>query len=258
MTSRVPQEIALVDTNTLHYIVLYLRFADKHSLFPFPATPSLVSHARKQIATLGEKALIHSLRRGLSTVSWLLSRRAQVQYASVSQLELMHGRSRGRVIESFAREGVPDRFWRIPPEDVAEQRLTVSDLESICREVKRLPEGFLGIGLQSPNTMLAEAEVWTLSIELMGLVYIAVADSIILATALCNQIDFLITSDQYLQSVVNRICMPQCDRYRMIRKRVQKLIAQTIPSDPSDVNLPRAFSISASGATIPDVIGTAG
>ena len=109
-------KVAFLDTNTLHYIGLYLEHAKEKNLFPFGAesTKNGKDRAIEEVNSLAEVDLRKSLKRGLQTFDFLLTQDVQVQYATVSELELLNGRIRGRAVVSAAKEGVPDRMVPYP------------------------------------------------------------------------------------------------------------------------------------------------
>ena len=251
------QKIAFLDTNTLHYIRIYLEYAKKKDLFPWGIEDEAAEKdaAIKNVNDIEEINLRKSLKRGLETVYWLSAQDLQVQYAPVSELELLTARTRGRAILSAAKEGVPDRIWSRFQEKEIRERVGPTELMEIKDKVDKL------------TSMLEEARVAVkanhsgqtsdaleLAKDINGLVYMEAMDSVIYANALVAQAKYLFTADGYLKETVNYIHNP-CGkpRYEEIRRQLQKLICQIILGNPDDVELPSAHTVTANGTLSPDL-----
>ena len=251
------QKVAFLDTNTLHYIGIYLEYSKDRDLFPwdFEDATKEKETAIGIVNNIEEAGLRKSLRKGLETVDLLLTQGIQVQYAPVSELELLTGRTKGRAILSAAEEGVPDRIWSRFQEKEIRERVGPTELMEIKDKVDRL------------TSMLEEARVAVkanhsgqtsdaleLAKDINGLVYMEAMDSVIYANALVAQAKYLFTADGYLKETVNYIHNP-CGkpRYEEIRRQLQKLICQIILGNPDDVELPSAHTVTANGTLSPDL-----
>ena len=127
------RSVAFLDTNTLHYIGIYLEFAKEHNLFPLAkdVAENEKHAAAERVNELAEANLKKSLKQGLEIVHFLATRDLQVQYAPASELELLTGRTRGKAVVSAAKEGVPDRMWSRFPEREVRDRVTLADSSAI-------------------------------------------------------------------------------------------------------------------------------
>ena len=228
------REVVFLDTNTLHYLALFVTFACDNG---FTVKDIGSDGLRKRIDQEGEARYRKSLQRGHKLISFVLREDAQIEYSHFSVVELLCGRIKGAVITRLAKEGAPERMWsRIKEEDIRER--SEPDLPNIRKGVNDLASV-----LTEWNIIFAAREsegridVLRLAMEIVGLVYMSPADSIVYAEAIAAQPDFLVTEDDYLYQTVNRIHAPNGhNRYQKIRQDLQLLIG--------DYELPRACKCS--------------
>ena len=238
------QEVAFLDTNVMHYIGLYLPFAKDEHLFPWDGVgegdESSVARASAAIDCIEEDNLVTGLRKGLATVAMVTTQKLTVQYAAVSELELVTGRAKGRAILSAAKEGLPARMWSRFSEDEIAKRVGIDELADITAGVADLTEmlGDAGIGVvrsSSGRTL----EVLGLAMGINGLVYVEAMDSLVYASALLSQADYLYTTDGYLKRMINLIANPEHrSRYRSVRGRLLQLVGDLLLTEASGVVLP--------------------
>ena len=250
------RKVVFLDTNTLHYIGIYLEYAKEKGLFPMGSkdTAKEKEAAAENVNNLAEVAVRKSLKRGLETVDFLSRQDVYVQFAPVSELELLTGRTRGKAIMSAAREGVPDRIWSRFREGEIRERVSLTELEEIKDGVYELTSMLeeSGVAVKTGGRDQT-SELLELAKGINGLVYLEPVDSIIYASSLVAQADYLLTADGYLKQTVNYICGPGSEpRYDEIRKKLQELISQIILGNPYDVELPSAYTVTAGGEVQPN------
>ncbi len=251
------RKVAFLDTNTLHFIGIYLKYARSKDLFPWGSVGSADGKATaiQSVEDLQEHALKNSLKRGLETVDFLATLDVEVQYSPVSELELLTGRTRGAAIRHAAEEGVPDRMWSKFREDEIRERVPLAETTDIKEAVDRLTTMIEESGV-AVATKTTEQANYTLELAkgINGLIYIEAMDSIIYAGALIAQADYLLTTDGYLKDTVNSIHRPGGEpRYETIRRRLQELVTQIILGDVDDIQLPSAHTVTADGNLKPDL-----
>lgn len=250
------QKLVFLDTNTLHYIGIYLEYATENDLFPVSAKDGAKEKekAAEKVRTVAEADLRKSLLRGLETVYFLSTQDVQVQYAPISELELLTGRTKGRAILNAAREGVPDRMWSRFREDEIRERVTPTDLADIKAKIN----GFVSMLEESGVAVKTgrndqTSDVLELAKDINGVVYIEPVDSIIYASALVAQADFLLTADEYLRKTVNNIHTPSGDsRFEQIRWQLQQLVSPILLGNADSVEMPSACTITAEGTLRPN------
>ena len=255
-TPSVVQRLAFLDTNTLHYVGIYLEYAKKNNLFPMGAKESAIEKevAATNVNNLAEVDLRKSLKRGLETVDFLATQDVHVQYAPISELELLTARTKGQAIMSAAKEGVPDRMWSRFREEEIRERVSLTDLADIEDRVDGLTSMLEESGVAVKTSRHDQtSEVAELAKGINGLVYMEPIDSIIYASALLAQADYLFTADGYLKQTVNYIYgLGSEPRYEEIRKKLQELISQMILGKTNDVEFPSAYTVTAEGGVQPN------
>ncbi len=251
------QRIAFLDTNILHYIGIYLEYAKGNALFPWSPEKSTAEKERAvaRVDNLEDASLKKSLKRGLETIAFLSAQEVQVQYAPVSELELLTGRARGRAILSAAKEGIPDRMWSRLREEEIRERVDTSELTTVKDGVNGLTSllGESDIAVRT-NDRDRTRDVLELAKGINGLIYIEAMDSIIYASALVAKADYLFTADKYLRDTVNYICGPNDSApYEEIREKLRQLIGDITLGTANGVELPSAHMVTADGTVQPEI-----
>ena len=245
------QKLAFLDTNTLHYIGIYLVYAKENNLYP----RGLKEAAKENVNDLADTNLKKGLKRGLETIYFLSTQDVQVQYAPVSELELLIGRTKGKAIMSAAEEGVPDRMWSRFREDEIRERVGPTDLAIIQSRIDRLTSMLeeSDVAVKTSHSDQA-SDALELAKGINGLVYMGAMDSIIYASALVAQADYLFTADEHLKKTVNYIYSP-CgkSRYEGIRRLLQQLVSRIILGNADDIQLPRAHTVTGEGELSPSL-----
>ncbi len=209
--------------------------------------------AIENVNNKAEANLKKSLKRGIETVDFLLTQNVQVQYAPISELELITTRTKGKAIISAANEGIPDRILSRFYEEEIQELVDTTDLANIKGRVNSLSTMLeeSGVAIETKHQTNESLE---LANEINGLVYVDAMDSIIYASAILAQADYLFTADKYLKNTVNDIHNPPDNsRYGKIRQQLQQLVSQIILGNAEDIELPSAHTITADGNPQPDL-----
>lgn len=250
-------KVAFLDTNTLHYIGIYLIYAKGENLFPWNRKnmASEKEIAINNVNNIAEADLKRSLKRGIETIDFLLTPNIniQVQYAPISELELITARTKGKAIISAANEGIPDRIWSHFREEEIRERVDTTELADIKDQVDSLTSLLedSGVAVDTNNQTQTDQSL-VLAKEINGLVYMEAMDSIIYANAILAQADYLFTADGYLKETVNYIYKPSDKpRYKNIRQQLQQFVRQIILGNAEDIVLPSAHTIAADGKILP-------
>ena len=231
------QRVVFLDTNTLHHMHLYLTHATSEGLYPFCPNDGTVDKAKASLRTLTPKKLSESLDRGLEVIADLSASDFQVEFSPVSELELIAGRARGRAIETAAKEGIPDRMWTRFRDDEVGSRLSTEDLAEIGSGIESLSASLEKAGMSvTVNDPGRTRDIFALARNIGSLVYLGFADSVIYASALVAEADYLMTFDKYLKKTVNRIRTGSPD----VRKRLLTVMENITLVDAKKVTLPVA------------------
>ncbi len=241
------QKVAFLDTNTLHYLGLYLDYAQKLKLFPFGKTDAEVAAAC--LGREDQNEVTVSRRRGFTVIETSLKRSLRIEYTPVSELELLVGRIKGEAIKKAAEEGIPDRIYSRFYEDEIRQRTTTPELTQIKKRVENLATALAKLGVaKSEEDPYSVRDVMQLAKGINGLIYIEAMDSLIYASALLAGADYLFTSDRHFKEVVNGIgdAAPK-PQYQNVQKDLRQLVESLILNSPQEIELPKAYGISRQG-----------
>ena len=242
------RKVVFLDTMTLHNIRLCLEYANKIEL-QYPTDNKAISDLKKSFDNVQEKGLKQSLQTGLETIVQLSKYDIQIEYASVSEIEMITGLTEGKARLALADEGVPNRIWSRLSEKETRDRITTEDLESIKTRVYKLRSMLEKSGLTvTQSGTRRDDEVIRLAYGIVGLIYIREIDSIIFASAIAAGADCLFTTDEYLRSTVNAIYDGR-ERYREVRQKLKELINMIIPGESKHFKLPQALTFTYAGNT---------
>lgn len=228
MTSQPPpRKVAFLDTNAAHYMDLFMKFARRNGFTSHDIDKDELSDR----LDIEQDAYREGLQKGHKIVSFALREDAQIGFSQVTKIELLCGRVKGSVIESAAKERVPDRMWSRIDEEYIRDRSRDEDLRQIRSGVGDLDRTLdeWGIIVFAGEEQRA-LDVLELAMAIVGFVYMSVADSIVYASAIAARADFLVTGDRYLYHTVNLIHNPsgRC-RYQNIRRSLQSLGDGSLP-----------------------------
>ena len=245
------RKVVFLDTMTLHYIRLCLEYAKNYNL-EFPTDEQTVSILKNHFGSVSEEPLRESLLKGLETI-YLLSRHdVQIEYAPVSEIEMLTGIAEGEARIKMAQEGIPYRMWSGFSQREIRDRIAAEDLAAIKDRIdtldSRLEESGVTVTRSDSNRT---NEVIELAKGIVGLIYMGEIDSIIYASAVAAGADYLVTADGYLRKTVNNIRDSKDQRYEEIRRKLNELISEVILETSGEFDLPQAFRVTHTGKGVP-------
>ena len=223
-----PRKVLFLDTNSLHYMDLFVRFAERHDLIGETEPCAL----QDPIDALPKGTYRDSIRSGCNIIAFALQEDALVEYSPVSKVELLSGRVKGAAIENAAKEGVPDRMWSRMYEEEIRDRSTEQDLSRIRTRIEDLNSVLdqWGVVLVYGSYGSRAIDVLELATVIVGFIYMGAADSIVYASAIATRADYLVTGDSYLYKTVNLIHNPSDRvRYQNIQRQLLVLGDGSLP-----------------------------
>ena len=242
------RKVVFLDTMTLHYIRLCLDCAIENNL-QFPTDNTAIIELEKYFGNYQYDKLREAMQTGLKTIIQLSNYDVQIEYASVSEIEMITGLTEGRVRLTLADEGVPYRIWSGFSEKETSERITTEELEAIKTRIDELGSMLERSGLTVMRSdTRREGDVLKLAKGIVGLIYMREIDSIIFASTITAGAECLFTADAYLRSTVNAIHDGR-ERYREIKQKLKEIINILIPGGSDDIKLPQAFTITHTGKT---------
>ena len=181
------QEIAFWDTNTLHYVDIYLQHANEKSF--------------------DDRNLKQAYKNGRAALAFCRKEDLHISYSPVSELELIVGRARGKALISAAKENIPERMWsRFQyDEEYINNRLMPAVLEATASCVFELASRLRDRGINViEGAESGVTETWALARKLLSVVYMSVNDALIYASALLERAKYIVTFDSYFSKTINR------------------------------------------------------
>ena len=247
--------VAFLDSNTLHYIRLYLSHAKENNFYPFGNNHDL-TNLRSILGSGSDSELAKALKRGLETVRYIAGedRIEHVEYAAVSELELLSGMARGKALIKTAGVSPPHRMWTRVQEKYIHDLLSSADLCEVRSSVDELTSLLedSAIAVRSDHRERTR-DVVELAKDIASLLYMEPMDVVIYASALIAQADYFFTSDRYLRKTVNDICNGRSPRFREINQRLKECINHITKWPADKVVLASAHQINADGTQEPEL-----
>ena len=241
------RKVVFLDTMTLHYTRLCLEYAKENGL-QFPKDEQGVAKLKNHFGKVQEKPLKESLQGGLETIIRLSTDDVQIEYAPVSELEMLTGIAEGKARINMAKEGIPYRMWSRFSEEELRDRITAADLAAIKVQIDAL-ESMLeesGVTVTRSDSKRTN-EVIELAKGIVGLIYMGEIDSIIYASSVVAEADYLVTADSYLRKTVNDIRDSKDQRYEGIRRDLSEIIKKVMLKTSNEINLPQAVTVTHNG-----------
>jgi len=237
------EPVAILDTNSLHYIGVYFAHSRKHGYPGIHEVKKTKLKRRLEIEEIKEnhnEKYIETVRKGSGVIDFLRSENVRVEYSSISELELILGRVRGAALITAAYEGIPDRMWSQFRETEVRERMNVEKIQKIRERIEEIYETLekleITIGHNDPSRARSVLDI---AKEIVSLVYMAGMDSIVYAEALLSRADFLITFDNKLGEAVKNVYDPNSNpRYKHIASELKKRVSKVTLLDESDIVLP--------------------
>jgi hypothetical protein len=248
------RKVIFLDTNNLHYALLYLEFAEAHKLPPFSE-----DHDRIDVELQRE---FHARRRtfddyvkGKKVVEYLRSEcrgsDVEVLYGSISSLELICGLLRGGAMLEAANARLAHRMWGHMDEHEILERLTPEVYREVLEHASNIQAQFAKAGIIIGETTSDRVrEAWSVARSLLRYVYLEVGDAVVYASALLSLADELLSGDGYLRKVANCLQNPTAlkderdkSRYGNVREGIRAALVDLTGFEGSAFRFPRARGV---------------
>lgn len=241
-------EVVFVDTQAMHYALLYLKYAKAEGLWPFAGEQAGAAAALRDTDSLAHYRI--GLQDGLSTTAHLKSAERdgnQLMWCPMSRLEWAHNRLRAHGMVRAAKETVEGRWFAPLREGEILSLLTEDDYALAGEAVRDVPERLAEVDIHVTSTRsLRDAAVWDLAEGVLQAVYMTDQDVIIYASALSELARAIVTYDGYFATVVQGLRDPTSRQgmeaeFAAKQSRIQTmLIEHDIIARGEDLTLPAA------------------
>lgn len=247
------RKLAFLDTNTLHYVDLYLQRAKRDKMYPYVELDEndsdhvcQVNRALQQLDRCmpkkEDKRLLEGYQRGVRALAFLRLREARVQYSPVSELELSMTRTQGSALVAAAKERIPGRIWSklVTSEEQIKLWVKSHELHEIRRGIEEMVERLREVHIEVTESSERTREIWDVARGITGLLYLSVEDCIIFASALVASAEYLLTVDGYLKTIVNTVHNPENRDDIDVQENLRLLVSDSTRLDPDTVIFPSA------------------
>lgn len=193
--------IAFLDTNALHWLDLYLRYAKTHECFPFVPFDECIWHKKTFVSA--DLKTRHGY--GREMLIWSHQQKLEIRYSGISFLELCFGRAKGRALQEAAAEGVPERMYTFFRENEVDDRTNADDLADIhskLADLSQLEDDYHDIPILRAND---DRDTWLVALAVSKLVVLSATDYLVYAAALAAQARYFVTDDNYLRKIATKL-----------------------------------------------------
>ncbi len=245
-TQSKPRPTILLDTNALHYMNSYLRWAEKKNLPPFHSAVTF-KQVRDTLRRYMPGSIVKMLLQGVKTLAFLeqqVDQHDPVIYTSrFAKAEVIYGVLEGQAHARMAREGLPYRMRQRSGvlSELVSMYLESRDYQQVIEEwdnfLNRLENegGIAVLYVEDDEVFSRIAEVAEF---LQSRIFMDVIDGWMYACALVMQAERIITFDGYFKRVINRLHNPQGESdWQQLQSDLQNMLKERFPGDPTLPNV---------------------
>jgi len=231
-----------LDTNALHYMSSYLRWAEKENWPPYQDGPTF-EEVRNALYQYVPKSLAGWILQGAKTLAFLqqqVDKHDAAIYASrFAKAEVIYGVLEGQAHARMAREGLPYRMRQRAPilSELVSMYLESQDYQQIVEEWNKLLDL-----LKDKGKIIVEyverrenfSEIAEVAEFLQSRIFMDVMDSWMYACALVMQAEMIITFDGYFKRIINMLYNPQNDSdWQQLQGYLQQKLREMLQGEPT-------------------------
>ncbi len=231
-----------LDTNALHYMSSYLRWAEKENWPPFQGGVTL-EQVRSVLRQHMPKSIANDILKGTKTLAYLQQQvdeqDAAIYTSQFAKAEVIYGVLEGQAHARMAREGLPYRMRQRASvlSELVSMYLDSQDYQQVTKEWDDLL-----------NTLKKKGNITVLYVEeeenfsviaevvefLQSRIFMDVIDSWMYACALVMQAERIVTFDRYFRHVINMLHNPQNELdWQQLQKDLQEMLKERLPGEPT-------------------------
>jgi len=239
-----------LDTNALHYMFSYLRYAKELDLPPYRKRGQ--NEIRNTLRTKLPKGIVNHVMKGATTLAFI-QKQTQDQDAAVytsrfAKSEILYGSLEGLAHARLAREGTIYRMrQRLGTlSELVSMYLETSDSENVVREwdeMLSLLERKDKISIEFAEEDINFRQIADIAEFLQSKVFIDVLDSWMYGCALVLQAEQIITFDNYFKKLINKLVTPSGDPdWKNLKNDMLNLLRMSFGSIEAriEISLPNA------------------
>ena len=231
-----------LDTNALHYMSSYLRWAKEKNLPPFQGGATF-EQVRDSLRQHMPKSIVDMLLHGVKTLAFLRQQVNQLDpaiYTSrFAKAEVIYGVLEGQAHARMAREGLPYRMRQRTGvlSELVSMYLESQDYQQVIGEW----DNFLNLLEDKGSIVVLYVEneedfsqIAEVAEFLQSRIFMDVVDSWMYACALVMQAERIISFDRYFKHVINRLHNPQGESdWQRLQSDIQNMLRARFPGQPT-------------------------
>lgn len=231
-----------LDTNALHYMNSYLRWAEQKNWPPFQGGVTF-EKVRDTLCQYMPRNLADSILQGAKTLAFLQQQvdeeKAVIYTSRFAKAEVICGVLEGQAHARMAREGLPYRMRQRAGvlSELVSMYLESRDYQQVMGEW----DNFLSLLKDKGNILVLyveDGEAFSRIAEvaefLQSRIFMDVVDSWMYACALVMQAERIITFDGYLKRVVNMLHNPQDEMdWRQLQDDLRQMLSESLQGEPT-------------------------
>ena len=231
-----------LDTNALHYMSSYLRWAEKENLPPFQGGVAF-RQARNVLRQHMPKSIADMPLQGAKTLAFLQQQvdqhGAAIYTSRFAKAEVIYGVLEGQAHARMAREGLPYRMRQRTGvlSELVSMYLESQDYRQVIGEwdnFLNLLEDKGGITVLYVENEEDFSQIAEVAEFLQSRIFMDVVDSWMYACALVMQAERIITFDGYFKRVINRLHNPQGESdWQQLQSDLQNMLRARFPGQPT-------------------------
>lgn len=233
--------VIFLDTNALHYMSSYLRWAEKENLPPYSGDKTY-EEVEKSLKQHLPESIVDWLCKGAATLAFL---QRQVEHDTViytsrfAKAEVIYGILEGQAHANMARGGVSYRMRQRTSvlSELVSMYLKREDYESVISEW----ESFLDYLKSGGRIEVLYAEskedfsdIAEIAEFIQSRIFMDVVDSWMYACTLVVRADKIVTFDGYFKNVIKKLRNPHGDpKWQHLKEELCEKLKEWFPGEPS-------------------------
>lgn len=219
------QCVVVLDTNVLHFVRLYLTYAEGRRRYPHPGVQWSATEAYIR-RTVEEEKIRKTLIWGGKVLHFMHSNGVELVRSSAVEAELFRLEASSRALRNaMVRSRVRGRWFSQLQDEEVNRWMTPRDRQSVVTSVEKTFETLdsLGVRVYDLEPGSSSDVVW-LARGIMTMVYMDAMDSVVYANALDAAATHLVTSDRRFRDVVNDFKNPPSEEAEMYSEELSSLV----------------------------------
>ncbi len=247
------RQTVLVDTNAVHFLMVYLSYARCHGLAPFGSQREWDDIRASLPTTMPDSRKSH-YQKGYRTLGYLQKlsdEDSRILISPFTKLELLHGLIEGRVHLRLSEGGMPYRMRQklLEVNELVNYNLHIEDCDSIQNELTSFKDALsdcINGKIDMANVQGHLKEIISLCQVIQSVIFIEPLDCLIYSNSLIVEADLVVSYDKFLKTTISRIAEPETENnielkslWQEAQSKIRKALAGIISVPEEEIILPK-------------------